>query len=81
MTKVAQIIELHKAGMRNGDIARKVGCAPAYVSQTLRGISASSYMREAADLRGLSLNSLRGRLLDVIARDKLVDAILDDGDA
>ena len=78
MTKVQRIIALYEQGLNNGQIALRVGCTPSYVSQALKGKTAISYMKEAAEMRNLTLNDLRNRLLDIIARDRLVDAILDD---
>jgi hypothetical protein len=37
------------------------------------------YMRQAAATRGIEVRELTLRLLDVIAKERMVDAVLDDG--
>lgn len=52
----------------------------AHLDRPLTGISASGYFEHEAQRRGLSVAQLISRIMQVVKKDKMVNAILDDED-
>lgn len=73
------------------DIAVELGCAPATISYRVRRLALPprhdssdaidrDYVRQEADRRGISVPTLRMRIMRAVIKSKLINAVLDDDD-
>lgn len=83
-----QIYALHRQGLRNRSIARRLGCHESTVSKSLRdkGVEPGHYVTRRDEYlagegakRNLTKRQLMARLMRTISEDRLVASILDDG--
>lgn len=89
VNKYRHIVKLHAQGMHNQAIVETLGTSSQYVSAVLKAeglkrnkmnVRAELYWQREAARRGVSVAVLKRRILDIIHKDKMVDAILDDED-
>lgn len=93
MSKKAKIVELRQQGMLTCEIAAAVGVSDTHVSRILikcgmrtrdrlpngqRRFSPYEYMQSKAKERGTTVPKLKARLMAAIAKDDMINAILDE---
>ncbi len=94
-SRTAAVAALRADGLTTNEIADKIGITPKivqdleYSAARQRGISktcaiaerTSALLEQPAAKRGMSVKALAQAIIDTVARDRMVDAVLDDREA